>query len=156
MLYILIAWKIMHVQYNDLIIWPLLCIRTPAPCLMKFAILVGPSMVIYMLNLSDPWFSEDKKRRVIIYIYIYSAFSLYGHDPTQEPLPQGSWNFGKPFSSHHFHILTLSDQCLRVEKKICKEMMHFKHKICMATPLHKNPTKGHEMYKFGGPFHWQI
>ena len=51
------------------------------------------------------------------------------------------------------NILSLSDLCLGVEKKIFKEIMHFHYMTYMATPLHKNPCPGgHEIYNFGRPF----
>ena len=31
----------------------------------------------------------------------------YGHAPAQEPLPRGSWNFGKTFFGHHYYVLNL-------------------------------------------------
>ena len=47
------------------------------------------------------------------------------------------YNFGRPFLAHHYYIFGLSDQCLRVEKKILKEIMHFHYMTYMATPKHK-------------------
>ena len=35
------------------------------------------------------------------------------------------YNFGTPFLGHHYYILGLSDQCLRVEKNIFKEINAF-------------------------------
>ena len=38
----------------------------------------------------------------------------------KNPCPRGHeiYNFGRPFLGHHYYIFGLSDQCLRVEKKI--------------------------------------
>ena len=44
------------------------------------------------------------------------------------------YNFGRPFLGHHYYILSLSDLCLGVEKKICKEIMYFNFMTYMATP----------------------
>ena len=44
------------------------------------------------------------------------------------------YNFGKPFLGHHYYILSLSDPCPGVEKKIFKEIMHFYYMTYMATP----------------------
>ena len=70
-----------HIQYND--IWPLPSIRTLAPWVMKFTILVKPSLVIITttLNVSDPCPSVDKKRGRNI------AFSLYVHAQHKKPCP---------------------------------------------------------------------
>ena len=44
------------------------------------------------------------------------------------------YNFGGPFLCHHYYILSLSDLCLGVEKKIFKEIMHFYYMTYMAMP----------------------
>ena len=57
----------------------------------------------------------------------FSLYDLYGHALAQEPCPRGHeiYNFGGPFRGHHYYILSLSNLCLGVEKKIFKEIMHF-------------------------------
>ena len=85
----------------------------------------------------------------------FLRYDLYGHDPAQEHLPQGSWNLQfyltLPWSS--LPILCLSDLCLGVEKKIFKEIMQIHYMINMATFLHKNPCPGgNEIYNFCRPF----
>ena len=73
----------------------------------------------------------------------------------KNPCPRGHemYNFGRAFLVHHYYIFGLSDLCLRVEKKIFKEIMHFHYMTYMATPEHKNPCpRGHEMYNFGRAF----
>ena len=73
----------------------------------------------------------------------------------KNPCPGGHeiYNFGGPFRGHHYYILSLSNLCLGVEKKIFKEIMHFHYMTYMATPQHKNPCPGgHEIYNFGRPF----
>ena len=61
--------------------------RTPAPGIMILNFW-WPVLAhhYYILNLSDPFPSVDKKWRRNI------AFPLYGHAPPQQPLPQGSGN----------------------------------------------------------------
>ena len=44
------------------------------------------------------------------------------------------YNFGRPFLGHHYYILSLSDQCLGVEKKVFKEIMHFHYMTSLTTP----------------------
>ena len=44
------------------------------------------------------------------------------------------YNFGRPFLGHQYYIHSLSDLCLGVEKKICKEIMPFDYKTYMAIP----------------------
>ena len=48
-----------------------------------------------------------------------------GHTLAQEPLPRGHeiLNFDRLFPSHHYYILSLSDICMGVEKKIFKEII---------------------------------
>ena len=63
----------------------------------------------------------------------------------QNPCPGGhdSYNFGRPFLGHHYYyLLSLSDLCPRVKKKVFKEIMHFHYMTYMATPQHKNPCPG--------------
>ena len=42
--------------------------------------------------------------------------------------------YNAAFLCHHNYILSLSDPCLGVEKKIFKEIMHFHNMTYMATP----------------------
>ena len=53
----------------------------------------------------------------------FSLYNLYGHALAQEPCPGGHeiYNFGEPFCGHHYYILSLSNLCLGVEKKILKK-----------------------------------
>ena len=64
----------------------------------------------------------------------------YDHAPAQEPLPRGNeiYNFDRPFLGHHHYILSLSDLCLGVKKKIFKEKMHF-HYMTYGHDLAKDP-----------------
>ena len=56
------------------------------------------------------------------------------------PCPGGheSYNFGRPFLANSYHynnfILSLSDLCLEVEKKIFKEIMQFHYMTYMTMP----------------------
>ena len=61
------------------------------------------------------------------------------------------YSFSIPFTAHHYCTLCLSHWCLGVEKKICKETMHYHH--LYGTSLHKNPCPGiSAIHKFGRPF----
>ena len=63
------------------------------------------------------------------------------------PCPGGheTYNFGRPFLGHRYYILSLSDLCMGVEKKI-----FIGH---IATPCTRNLcTGGHESYNFGRAF----
>ena len=53
-----------------------------------------------------------------------------------------SYNFGRPFLDLYHFILSLSDLCLGVKKKIFKEKMHFHYMTHMVTPQQKNPCPG--------------
>ena len=64
------------------------------------------------------------------------------------------FNFGRSTLGYHNYILSLSNLCLGVEKKIFKEIMHFyiMTYINIYIYLHKNPCAGgHEIYNFGRP-----
>ena len=61
-----------------------------------------------------------------------SLHDLYGHSLAKKG--HEIYNFGRPFLGHHNYILSLSDLCLGVEKKIFKEIMHFHNMTYMATP----------------------
>ena len=55
----------------------------------------------------------------------------------------GVMNFGRPFLGHHNIILSLSDLCLGVEKKIFKEIMHFHYRYILLIwprPSIRTPT----------------
>ena len=47
------------------------------------------------------------------------------------------YSFGRPpFLGHHYYTLSLPESCLGVEKKIFKEIMHFRYMTYMAKPQH--------------------
>ena len=88
----------------------------------------------YTLSLFDLCLGEEKKIFKEIMHFYYMTYN--GHALAQEPLPRGHkiYNFGRPFLSHHYYTLSLSDICLGVEKKIFKEIMHFYYMAYMAMP----------------------
>ena len=60
---------------------------------------------------------------------------------------------GRPCLGYHNYIVSLTDVCLEVKKKIFKGIMHFHYMTYMATPYHKNSCPGgHKSYNFGRPF----
>ena len=76
----------MHIQYNDLhvhVYCHALAEETQAPLVVKFTLPWSSLLYYYILNLSDPCPSVDKKRRRNI------ACSLYDHPLTQGPCPGG-------------------------------------------------------------------
>ena len=92
-------------------------------------LIVDPSLVIittYFVSRSMPWSRNNA----------VSLYDLYGHTLAQEPLPRGYdiYNFGRPFLGYHYYILSLFDLCLRIEKKIFKETLHFHYLSYMTTP----------------------
>ena len=50
----------------------------------------------------------------------YSLYDIYDHALTSQPLYLGSWNLqlGRPCLGHYNFILSLSDLCMGVEKRI--------------------------------------
>ena len=127
-------------------------IRTPAPGVMKYIILVDHFLVIVTIYLICLIHVPVQKRRgeEILHFH-YMAMPQH-----KIPCPVGHeiYIVGRPFFRHHCnYILSLSDLCLGVEKKIFKEIMHFHYMNYMATPQHKKPyPRGHEIYNFGRPF----
>ena len=82
---------------------------------------------------------------------------MHIHSP-MNACPRGHeiYNFGRPFLDHHYYLLSLSDPCPGVEKKIFKEILYFHYLTCIlvATTWYKNPCpRGHDIYKFGWPFY---
>ena len=71
----------------------------------------------------------------------------------KNPCPWGHdiYNFDRPFLGHHYCILSLSDICMGVEQTILKQIMHFHFMTYIATPKHKNPALGYEIYIFDRP-----
>ena len=63
------------------------------------------------------------------------------------------FSFSRPFLGQCYYILSLSDLCMEVKKKIFKEIMQFQYMIYMAMPYHKNPCPGgHIIYNFRRSF----
>ena len=123
------------------------------PRVMKFTILVNPSLLIitiyrYSVCLIIVW----KKRRFLKELNAFSQYDFYGYALlAQEPLPWGLWNlkFGRPIHSHHYYILSLSDSCPGVEKKIFKDL----HIFYTLSPKINTPWGGHhEIYKVLSPY----
>ena len=72
----------------------------------------------YTLSLSDLCLIEEKKKlkEKKDFNYMYMTF---GHDLAQESLSWGLiFNFGGPLLGHHYYILSLSNLCLGVKRKI--------------------------------------
>ena len=107
----------------------------------------------YILGLCDLCLGIEKK---IFKEIIHFHYMTYMTTPSlKNPCHRGHeiYNFGRPFLGHYYYILGLSDQCLGVEKKIFKEIMHFYYMTYKAMPLHKNPfPEGHKIYNFVRPF----
>ena len=57
----------------------------------------------------------------------FPQYDLYGHALAQEPMKFA-------VLGHYYYILSLSDLCLGVEKKILKEIILFHYMTYMAMP----------------------
>ena len=84
-------------------------IRTPSPGVMKFTILVDPSLVIITLHLVCLFYAWEKRRRIKkkkmhFHYMTYMAMPLH-----KNPCPGGheTYNFGRPFPGLHYYILSL-------------------------------------------------
>ena len=60
----------------------------------------------------------------------------------KNPCPGGheSYNFGRPYLSHKYYILSLSDLCMGVKMKILKELMQFHYMTFMPRPSTRTPA----------------
>ena len=126
--------------------------KNPSPRVIKFTILVDPSVVIITIckHLICLIHAPVQPRREEILHFHYMAMPQH-----KNPCPRDHEidNFGRPFLGQHYYILSLSDLCLGVEKKISKEILHFHYMTYMAMTQHKNPCSGGlEICNFGRPF----
>ena len=123
---ILIEKKKIHIHYNDL--YEIYNFGTPS---------LGHHY--YTLSLFDLCLGVEKK--ILKETMHFHSMTYMATPEHKNPCPWGHeiYNFGRPFLGHNNYIFGLSDQCLRVEKKIVKEIMHFHYMTYMATPEHKNP-----------------
>ena len=71
---------------------------------------------------------------------VTAQYLITTHAQAQEPLPRG--HESRPFLGHHYYILTLSDQCLGVEKIFKNQFYTFYHKNTSPWDW------GHEIYNF--------
>ena len=104
-----------------------------------------------ILSLSGQCLGVEKK---ILKDIIHFHYMTYDYTLTLETMARGLRNlqFGITFFCHHYVILSLSGQCLGVEKKTLKDIIHFDFMTDMAKPQHKNPCPGSdEIYNFGNP-----
>ena len=88
----------------------------------------------YTFSLSNLCLSEEKKflKEIMHFHYMtYMPWPLH-----KNPCPGGHeiYNFGRLKLGHHNKILSLSGLCLREEKKIFKEIMHFHYTTYIAMP----------------------
>ena len=127
-------------------IWPHFSIRTPAPEVMKFTILVDSSFVM-------PQYRQEKEKKCYIFI-IWPCPSTTLRIPAPGVMKIFvnflSWNLKILVDSfcHHNFILSLSDLCLGV-KKILKEKYIFTICHIWPRPSIKNPwPRGHGIYNF--------
>ena len=97
----------------------------------------------FIVSLSDLCLGAEKKIfKEIIHFYYMTYMATPYRPQHKNPCPGSheSCNFDRPFLGHHYlYILSLSDLCLGVKKKILKGIMHFHYKIYMFTSQHKNP-----------------
>ena len=102
-------------HFHNVTIWPNLRTRTPALGVMKITILEDPSFIIiymhYELSLTEscPW--EETIFKEIIHFSTPLHKNLY-------PGAHDIHNFGILFLGFHYFILSLSDLCLELERKI--------------------------------------
>ena len=95
--------------------------RTPAPRVMKFTILVDPSLASLPYTLFDLCLGVEKKILKEIMHFHLMTYMTTPQYKTACPWVNETYNFGRPFLSHHYShysILSLSDLCLVVKKKI--------------------------------------
>ena len=107
----------------------------------------------YILCLSDLCLGVEKKIFKQIMYSHYMTYMATSQHKNSCPRGHENYNFGRPFFGHHYNILSLSDLCLGVGKKIFKHIMYFHYMTYLATSQYKNPCPGgHESKNFGRPF----
>ena len=112
--------------------------RTSNPGVMKFLNQVEPSQVmvtLYFVCLNYAWVQKE-----IMHFHHISYIALSKH---MNPCPWGHeiYYFSRLFIGHHYNILSFSDICPGLEKKIFYEILHFHHMIYiyyLAKPQHNN------------------
>ena len=98
--------------------------RIPVPEVMKFTIVVEPSLVIISIYLVYLLYAQEHRRRFLKKWCIYIIWPIWPHPITRTPAP---WVmictiFVEP---SHYYILSLSALCPRVEEKIIKDCINF-------------------------------
>ena len=79
----------------------------------------------YIHSLSDLCIGVEKKifKEIMFFHYMTYMATPQGNNPC--PGGHEIYNCGRPYLGHHYYILSLSDLCLGVEKKIFKEIHQF-------------------------------
>ena len=100
----------------------------------------GHHYYVHSTSMSDPYLGVEKRNFKEI-MHFHSMTNTTIPQLVQETLPKGHeiYNFCIFFLGNHYYILSKSDLCHGVEKKIFKELMHFHNITYMDTPQHKNP-----------------
>ena len=133
----------MHFHYRTYMATP--STKTRAPEVMKFTIVVDPSLVI--ITTLHIFIFSDFQRKLHFQYMTYMATPQH-----KDPCPGGHeiYNFGGPFFGHHYCTLSLSVLCLRVEKRIffLRNNVFSLYNLYGHTSLQEPLPRGHEMYKF--------
>ena len=79
----------------------------------------------YILGLSDLCLGVEKKIFKEIMHFYYMTYMATSLQKNLFPRVNEIYNFIRPFLSHHYYILGLSDLCLGIEKKIVKKLCSF-------------------------------
>ena len=79
--------------------------------------------------------------QITLYIF-YMTYMVMTQHKNLSPGVMKFTIFGRPFLGHHYYKLSMSDLCLRVEKKTFEEILHFHNMTYKSTPQHKNPAPG--------------
>ena len=107
----------------------------------------------YLLSLSDLCLGVEKKVLKEIMPFHFMTYKAMAQHKNPCPSGHDIYSFGRTFLGHHYYIVSSSDLCQGVEKRILKEIIHFHYMTYMAMPQHKTPWSGvQEIYNFGRPF----
>ena len=114
-------------KYCIYTIWPCPNARTLAPRVMNIynfgRLFLGYHY--YTLSLSDLCLGVEKKILKKIINFHYMTYLATPQHKKPCPGGHGIYNFGRPFLAHFYYILSLSEPCPGVEKKIFEEIQLF-------------------------------
>ena len=129
------------------IIWPCPSTRIPASGIIKFEILVDPSLFTISLSELCPRVEKKIFKDIVHFHYTTYMATLQHKNPSSRG--HEIYKFGRPILGNHYYTCNLSEPSPEVEKKIFKEIHQLYRLIPKFPPL---GVGGHEIYNFLSPY----